>query len=522
LLKVVSQLHAVGIVAGQEADLSSYQAALLFDASREHAIRIAASGLRCLAFIGGHTAPVSCLSDNVCLSSSPHLPQCFRGRALPDKAIERVCHLEAEAGDEVLARKGDDILWLHRKKGASVVDLVAMAPPNMADGDSLFQHFQTDNWARLLPILHFLQKLSGWQPPPIRVCFMLDDPNLHWPRYGHVDFRELALNAEKHNYHAAFATIPLDGWFVHRGTVDIFQKNKSRLSLLCHGNNHTLKELAGNYSDAERQALLAQALRRIESIEHRSGVDVSRVMAAPHGACSEVMMGDMVRLGFEAACISHWSLKSHNGDREWIESIGLEMAKVVAGLPVIPRFKISSDCQTNIVLAAFLNQPVIPVGHHGDVAGGLNLLEELAAFINSIGDVQWMDMKSISRSNFYMRREGQTLHVRMYSRLIRLRVPEDVTQLSIERPWLKGAEGEGLSWGEDKMPAHTNNGYKGEPITVKPAAEMYVSSICSNPVDPYKTPAYRIHPWVLARRILCEGRDRFKPMISRQLSERKS
>jgi hypothetical protein len=36
--------------------------------------------------------------------------------------------------------------------------------------------------------------------------------------------------------------------------------------------------------------------------------------------------------------------------------------------------------------AAF-NQPIIPAGRHHDVAAGLELLEELAKFINSLGEV---------------------------------------------------------------------------------------------------------------------------------------
>ncbi len=522
LLQVIGQIYALDIVAGQEADLRCCQAALLFDVSREQAISIAASGLRCLAFIGGQIVPVVSPSEPVCFGSTPNVPKYFRGRMLPDKAMDRACHLSVEAGDEILARKGDDILWLHRKAGTSFVDLVAMALPNLADGDSLFQHFQRADWMRLLPILHFLQELSGWQPPPVRACFMFDDPNLHWPRYGHVNFRELALNSERHNYHAAFATVPLDGWFVHRGTADIFRKYKSRLSLLCHGNNHTSNELAGSYSDAERQALLAQALRRIDSLERRSGVEVSRVMAAPHGACSEKMMGDMARLGFEAACISHGSLRGHNEDKEWTKRIGLAMAEIVADLPIIPRFRISSDCHTNILLAAFLNQPIIPVGHHEDVADGLGLLEDLAAFINSIGDVQWMDMKSIARSNFYTRQIGQTLHINMFSKMIQLKVPEGVAQLCIERPWLNGKDGEGLRCEENKTALPVNNIYQGEPVPVKSGSELQISSMCVNPLDPHRTAAFRIHPWVLVRRCLCEARDRVRPMVNWRASGRKS
>ncbi len=270
------------------------------------------------------------------------------------------------------------------------------------------------------------------RPPPLRACFMFDDPNLHWMSYGCIDYRKLAAHALEHNYHVTFATIPLDAWLVHPATARFFAEHARTLSLLIHGNNHTLQELAQDYPPAQRAALLAQALTRIQRLEGRSGCRVSRVMAAPHGACSEAMMKDMARLGFEAACISHGSLRAHNRGRSWTRSLGLRVSEIVVGLPVLPRMGFPKGDQNGFLLAALLNQPIIAMGHHQDVGGGLDLLADMAAFINSLGPVQWLNTEAIARSNFSSRREAGGMRVKMWSRRIRLRVPAGIRQIQVE------------------------------------------------------------------------------------------
>ena len=103
------------------------------------------------------------------------------------------------------------------------------------------------SFLEMLPCIDYVQRICApclFEGPSSRACFIFDDPNLHWPRYGFVDFKEIAANATKHNYHVSFATIPFDGWFTHQPTAEIFRNNADRLSLAVHGNNHTRWELA--------------------------------------------------------------------------------------------------------------------------------------------------------------------------------------------------------------------------------------------------------------------------------------
>lgn len=514
LFDALARLYSVDFAGASEMNQPPGGTAILFGVDRQQAVRNAGSGLRCLAFLNGPES-IRLPPGDIRLASTPRLARCFQGRILPDKAMDRAFHLKVEAGDEVVAWKEDSILWIHRQQGAAALDLVAMELPDLADDGYLFKHFQWDDWIRLLPILHFLREASGWEHPPLRACFMFDDPNLHWKSYGFLRYDPLAQDAREHNYHVSFAAVPLDGWYVRRETATLFRENKRRLSLLIHGNDHTAGELAQTHTAASRRALAAQALRRIERLERVSGLEVPRVMAAPHGACSHDMATALLQMGFEAACISRGSLMHHNPGTDWPIAMGLNPAEFLgAGLPVIPRLRLQSGCEINMLLAGFLGQPMIPVGHHEDVAGGLDLLAQLAGTINSIGGVQWMDMQSIARSNFCTRREGDILHLKLFSRRIQLGVPQGVNQLCVQRPWLNDGASEGLALRTAKGdPVASFASYHGKPIAIGSCDEIEVHAIPANAIDPHTISLPRTPLWAIVRRQMCEARDRLRPVF---------
>ena len=73
----------------------------------------------------------------------------------------------------------------------------------------------------LLPLASFLLRVaeaSGLKRAPL-AHILIDDPNLHRLRYGYLDFEELLARSAAEGWHMAFATIPLDSWFVDRRAV---------------------------------------------------------------------------------------------------------------------------------------------------------------------------------------------------------------------------------------------------------------------------------------------------------------
>ena len=520
LLAAVGSIFHVEFVLAEEINSAGLDAALLFGVPRDEAEKFAQRGVRSMAFLPD-SSPIAPGDNEIKFSAASFLAQCLRSRKLSDKSLTHVAPLKAKTGDEIVASRRDDPFWMHRtENGVVALDLVAAQPNELSQNDYLYKHLEKDNWARLLPLLHFMREVSGWQPPPIRACFMFDDPNLHWKSYGYIRYRELAQHAAEHNYHAAFATIPMDSWFVHGETAAIFREGTDRISLLFHGNNHTYYELTETNTDRGREALAAQAIRRIERLERVSGIEVSRAMAAPHGACNSAMGDVLLRCGFEVACISRSSLMIRNPETPWASQVGMNPAEFLGeGLPVIPRFNIRWDT-TYALFAAFLGQPIILVGHHDDLASGFNLLEEWAQFINSFGKVSWTDVQSMSRANFCLRRTDGTLEMEMFSRKVALTVPAGGEQLCIERPWLGDADTEEVVL-ERESGAQTVETYRGELLPVKPGERLVITSIYPDMIDLSKISTSLPGPWAVARRQLCEVRDRFKPVISKLKGGRK-
>lgn len=490
-------------------------------------IRVGADGLVAtssgspgLEFVSlGNNSAAATASGAVRFESDSALSPLLRGRTFRHTTGVRAAPLAANGSDRVLAQLAEQPVWVRRHLGDRVMDLLAFELPQLNAGETLARFYQRETFVQLLPLLHWLDEVtadSGWKRPPLRAAFMFDDPNLRWPSYGFINYRQLAAHARTHGYHASMATIPIDNWRVDPRAAALFREHPDQLSLLVHGNNHTHRELAGDYADAVRQGLVAQSLARIGKLERASGVPVARVMAAPHGACNEAMARSLALGGFESACISRGSLIRHNPEGTWNAAFGLRLAESLGdALPVFPRFALRRDCEFEIVMAAFLGQAIVPVGHHQDVRAGLDVLADIAGIINRLGPVKWCNLERISRSNFLHRIQGRNLSVRMFSRTVEVVVPAEVERIQIELPWLGKA-----SFPEDIVVANLN----GETLWSGPAAaaEFDASPAAGNRIviralpSAIKPPEVHIpswKPWATLRRGLAEGRDRLLPLV---------
>jgi len=369
----------------------------------------------------------------------------------------------------------------------------------------------------LLPMLHFLDLVlgaQGWTLPPLRASFVIDDPNLHWPSYGFLEYRDLIKHASRHGYHVGLATVPLDGWLVNSRAAALVRENPAELSLLMHGNDHVARELGRLATSAEAEPVIAQALQRIAALERRSGVVVDRVMAPPHGACSEPALAAMFRLGIEAACISRpypW----RDGLPAPTPLAGWRPAELVAGgLPVLPRHSLSLP-REDLVFRALLGQPLILYGHHQDFAHGLDLFAQAASDINALGDVQWGPLGWIARGNYSTRRVGETLHVGMHARRLSIEVPDGVRALHVQAQEPLG----GPAWhkldleGEISEMTFRDGLGQSLPRPVDAPAELDVTLIADQPLVHTEIPARPFKPWPRIRRMMVEGRDRVQPLL---------
>jgi hypothetical protein len=424
---------------------------------------------------------------------------------------------------EVVATADGKPVWMTASEGAVRHDVCWVSRPWIKSGECVFEHLNPGRFLNLLPVLEWLRWVSDyreWQQPSLRACFMFDDPNLHSPRYGFLDFEHLAAEGRRRRYHTAFATVPLDGYYVSKKAARLLRDNSQTLSLLLHGNNHTHRELACDQPPARQLALMRQAVFRACRLEEKAGATVARVMAPPHGLCSAGMMAAMAEAGLEAVCVSHGSVWTANPGAAWTISLGALPAMVVAGLPIIPRFGLTKS-ENNILLAAYLNQPIIPVGHHWDLADGTDVLSSAARLINGLGNVAWSDLTAIARNNYRFRLRSQVMQVQTWSRTTTLTVPEGVSELELEAPWLD-SERECIECRHSGSvgPKPSAAAQSDLPFQVIPgsSAELAVRRSSRNGDQPYalaRTPLGTV-----ARKVLAEARDRAMPYLPRRWVKR--
>jgi hypothetical protein len=493
---------------------------IVLGADREFASAIGRAARPCYVVLDEAQLVPAGTSSTIRFANRPELDAVLRGREVTaDDAVDTKALPHWLPAALPLAVKDGLPVWAIRAQGDWRVHYVALPPPELNDGEALFDHFGRRRLVRLLPLVLFIRSLADdhlWEPPPLQAAFMFDDANLHWTSYGFIDYGEMVRHGVAANYHVALATIPLDAWFVHSRTSAIFKQNPERISLLYHGNDHIFSELARARSAEAMQRLLRQAVGRMTRMEARTGLDVARVMAPPHNAFSTTALSEMARLGFDAACVSTGSLRDHNRDAAWTRILGMKPCDVVVGLPVIPRFFLTRCCRNNILLSALLRQPIVPMTHHQALADGYDLLDETASFVNSLGEVAWRDMKAISRSLYSRRQIGTSLSVRMWSKRVTVPIPAGTTQLHIEYPWLEPCAAEPLVW----RPIATDRPWQVvsrlEPLPVD--AGMTIEIACG-PLGATRTEAYHVGPRLVpvARRLLTEGRDRAFPPIYRMV-----
>lgn len=459
---------------------------------------------------GGHSSVVALADDN-------RLPRPLRGRKIADSCGAGELALLPQSARDVLAEVDDRALWWQAEEAPSPLLYSAYPLPALEDGATLREHLCAGSFMGLLPLLQFLAQLLGeqnWKLPAPRAAFVIDDPNLHRSSYGFMKYPELVAHASRHGYHLGFATVPLDGWWVQGRAAALMRENPAALSLLIHGNDHVARELGRLSDDRQAEPAMAQALRRIAALERRSGLHVARVMAPPHGVCSEAALRAMFRLGFEAVCISRpypWrdGLPAPNPLAGW------HPAELVAGgIPVAPRQHLAAPTD-DLPFRALLGHPLILYGHHGDFAQGLEPLAQAAAEVNSLGDVSWGNLEAVAAGAYATRKVDDGLLVRMYARGVAVQVPEGVTSLRVmaQEP-LGGAAWEDVRHPGGIAPMSFDAGVgTTAPLPIGVPGTQRLELVASSPLDPGKVGAPALKPWPLIRRLLVEGRDRAQPML---------
>jgi hypothetical protein len=468
--------------------------------------------------VAAGTPGAQAVDPEVRFGMSSSLDITLRGQTMTETGTgEAVPLLPVETGDEVLASRGGQPIWISHVMGSSRCQFVAVPPPALALGELLFKHLGGKRFLGLLPLINFLRRIVqdiDWQDAPVQTCFVFDDPSLYWPSYGFVDYRLLAELAANQGLFVSVATIPLDTWWINRRVAATFRSSSPHLSVIIHGNNHTNHEMLGERGGEDHLRVAAQAIRRIERLE-RHGLCGFKIMEAPHGAIAHDMMGHLMSLGYEAVLCTTELLVHHNPDVAWPATLGMDRAEFLGGgMPTISRVKMKAGWKNEVILSAFLRKPFVIAGHHWDAADRFLLLKEIAGLINGLRPVAWSSPLDIVRGNYKRLQRGSELRIKMYARTIRVSVPEGVTQLFVHRPWLQlDAQTEMLvlNHSNTEIFRETGSSIMG-PITVNSGEVIEIHSLPGQPVDFRTVRTPRADGWPFFRKLLMELRDRSGPM----------
>ncbi len=469
---------------------------------------------RALSSVSGATAPTIIFDDAV-QRGGPDSTVRLLDADRVDRRLRDVSLLGQRPGDalqpstlahDVLATDQSTARWTV-SRGPAQVHQVAAALPELAPSEVLRQALMGGHALSIVAIVHFLRELCAgvdFKAPETRAAAVFDDPNVRWRSYGFINFRELVRHADAHGYHAVMAMVPLDATRAHAPTVELFKRRSDRISLTVHGNSHLRDELLAPSDGETALALCAEAIRRIDRFEARTGLAVDRVMTPPHGMCSEAVASALAAVGFDALCsISPVPWSEEVGDDHFLA--GWQPATFAGPTAVIPRIPLWCT-KTDIALRAFMDNPVVLYGHHEDLATGLDLLEQAASRVNSIGDVRWTSLAQIALSNIGVRTHGDVSVVRPYSSRMRVRLPAETRSLVVEEP--RDTRGSLTGWSAGDGPLAPFG--VPVPFTAADGAELRLRPRLE--VDPNRVPTLGRRPWPLVRRIATEARDRSMPL----------
>jgi hypothetical protein len=463
--------------------------------------------------------PVSSSTATVQLRRIPGCPLQFGAFPLSQKAIPAQTTLPVSDGMEVAAATESGPVWTWRRDGQKPHYHVALEPEELTENERLRHHLEPGRNLRLLPLVHFLRALTdleGFEFPHQSACLALDDPNLHWPSYGYVQFEAMARHARMHRYHVAVAMVPLDTWYANERATRMFKDHRDHISLMMHGNDHTYRELGQIQPEQHCLSRMAQALRRVERFERQTGLSVARVMEPPHGLCSLPYARAMADLGFAGALLTHDRVLECGHGNFWPTDFGLRPLDMVGRyFPLIARSRWTEEWTQTVPISALLGQPITVATHHEDAVGGFENFGTIAQRINSLGGIRWCGFGEMAESLYQTRIHGETMTVRPFSRRVVIHRPEGIRFVVIQPPVQGGEWVVELETGPDSGANRTVEATAENPFALGSARQIRVRSRTNAEIPYGDQPSPGANPWALFRRFLSTARDRTRPFIQR-------
>jgi hypothetical protein len=246
----------------------------------------------------------------------------------------------------------------------------------------------------IAPVMMFVRYSAGelgWHTVHHYANLTIDDPWLREP-YGHLSYKDLLQEMEKHDFHTTIAFIP---WNYDRSepeTVSLFRSHPERFSISIHGDNHDHKEFEDLKSRPlhVQVAALRQSLARMQQFHNLTGLPYDNVFVFPHSIGSGSMLEELKRYNLLA------TVNSANVPMDRLRPedplFGLRTVTTsFADFPSIARYSVAVPLPKGLIqINEFLGNPLFFYGHQDLFASGMDAFNDIADEVNrSETDTEW-------------------------------------------------------------------------------------------------------------------------------------
>jgi hypothetical protein len=241
-------------------------------------------------------------------------------------------------------------------------------------------------FAEIAPMMIFTKYSAaarGWHVLQHYANLTIDDPWLHEP-YGHLAYKELLSEMERHNFHTTIAFIPWNYDRSQANVVELFRNHPEKFSICVHGDNHDHKEFDdfGTKSLAVQTAAIKQSLARMEQFRALTGIPYDHVFVFPHNIGSESILEELKSYNFIA------TINSLNVpiDRPRPVSPLFPLRPVTLSFgdfPSVSRYSAAMTTPSSFIgINAFLDNPILFYGHQDLYTKGVGAFDNIADEVN--------------------------------------------------------------------------------------------------------------------------------------------
>ncbi len=301
---------------------------------------------------------------------------------------------------------------------------------SMGYGNEILEKWNAESmvnaFAGIAPEMMFVKYCAGergWHSVGHYANLTIDDPWLREP-YGHLSYKALLGEMEKHNFHTTIAFIPWNYDRSEAEVVSLFRSHPERFSVCIHGDNHDHKEFEDVRSKplSLQIAALKQSLARMDKFQMLTGIPYDSVFVFPHSIGSERILEELKTYNVLA------TINYENVPIDRLKSSALLFALrpvtlSFADFPSISRYPAAIPSPSGFIgINEFLDNPLFFYSHQDFFASGMDAFDGMADGVNKLQpDTRWRSVGDIVKHLYLVRlRDDSNYDVLTFSSSLQL------------------------------------------------------------------------------------------------------